>query len=70
MESRCFFTSTVYYIEGIPGAEALAAQKILATILRFNLKREYYELCGFERARMSLVLLSPNSLLLNDPWDK
>ena len=54
----------VYSAYRIPGAEALAAQKILAALLSYNLKREYYEMCGFVRARMSLVVVISISLLL------
>ena len=32
---------------GITGADDLAAQRILAALLRFNLKWKYSELCGF-----------------------
>ena len=42
----------VYSADGIPGAEALAAHKRLAALLSFKLNREYYELCGFMRARI------------------
>ena len=31
----------VYFVDRIPGAETLAAQKILSTLLSYNLKREY-----------------------------
>ena len=43
------FTPMVYSADGIPGAEALAAQKRLAALLSYKLKREYSEcaaLCG------------------------
>ena len=45
----------VYYADGIPGAEALAAQKILAALLSYKLKQEYSEMCGFVRERISLA---------------
>ena len=60
----------VYYADGIPGAEALAAQKRLAALLSYKLKREYSEMCGFVRARMSLAIVRYNSLLLRGPRDK
>ena len=60
----------VYSADGIPGAEALAAQKRLATLLSYNLKREYLEMCGFLKARMSLAIVRLNSLLLCGLWDK
>ena len=54
----------VYYADGIPGAEALDAQKRLAALLSYKLKREYSEMCGFVRASMSLEIVRSNSLLL------
>ena len=60
----------VYSAEGITGAETLAAQHILASLLRYKLKREYSEMCGFVRSRMSLVIVRSNSLLLCGPRDK
>ena len=60
----------VYSAYGITRAEALAAQKRLATLLSYKLKQEYSEMCGFVRARMSLAIVRSNSLLLRDPRDK
>ena len=60
----------VYSADGIPGAEALAAQKRLATLLSYKLKREYSEMCGFVRARMLLEIVRSNSLLLCGPCEK
>ena len=60
----------VYSADGIPGAEALAAQKRLAVLLSYKLKQEYYEMCGFVRARMSLAIVRSNSLLFRGPRDK
>ena len=59
-----------YSSEGIPGAEALATYKRLAALLRYNLKWEYSEMCGFVRARMSLAIVRSNSLLLCGPRGK
>ena len=64
LERRRTFTPMVYSRDGIPGAEALAAQKRLATLLSYKLKRENSEMCGFVRARMSLAIVRSNSLLL------
>ena len=47
LESRRTFTPMFYSAGGIPGAEALAAQKRLATLIRYKLKQEYSEMCGF-----------------------
>ena len=60
----------VYSVEGIPGAEALDAQKRLAALLNYKLKQEYSEMCGFVRARISLAIVRSNSLLLQGPCDK
>ena len=57
-------------VDGIPGVEALSVQKKLAAPLRYKLKQGYYEMCGFVRARMSLAILSSNSLLLPGPHSK
>ena len=59
----------VYSADGIPGAETLAAQKRLATLLSYKLKQEYSEMCAFVRARMSLAIVRSNSLLLWVPHD-
>ena len=40
LERRSTFTPMVYYADGIPGAEALAAQKRSAALLSYKLKRE------------------------------
>ena len=60
----------VYSTDGIPGAETLAAQKWLAALLSYRLKREYSEMCDFVQARMSLAIVRSNSLLLRGPLDK
>ena len=57
----------VYSEDGIPKVEALAAQKSLAALLSYKLKREYSEMCGFVQARMSLAIVRSNSLLLHGP---
>ena len=59
----------VYSVDRIPGAEALAVHNILAALISFKLKQEYSELCEFVRERMSLVIVSSNSLLLRGPQD-
>ena len=60
----------VYSADGIPGAEALAAQKRLAALLSYKLKQECSEMCGFVWARMLLAIVRSNSLLLHGPRDK
>ena len=70
LERRRTFTPMVYSAYGIPGAEALAAQKRLAALLCYKLKREYSEMYGFVRSRMSLAIVRSNSLLLRCYRDK
>ena len=60
----------VYSADGIPGAEALTAQKRLAALLSYKLKREYSEMCGFVWARMLLAIVRSDSLLLRGPRNK
>ena len=60
----------VYSADGISGDEALSAHYRLATLISYKLKREYSEICGFVRARMSLAIARSNSLLLRGPMDK
>ena len=70
LERRRTFTPMVYSEYRIPGVEALATQKRLAVLLSYKLKREYSEMCGFVRARMSLAIVRSNSLLLHGPRNK
>ena len=58
------FTPMLYSADGIPGAEALAAQNRLSALLRYKLKREYSEMYGFVQARKSLAIVGYYSLLL------
>ena len=57
----------VYSADGIPRVEALAAKKRLAALLSYKLKREYSEMCGSVRVRMSLAIVISKSLLLRGP---
>ena len=70
LEHRRTFNPMVYSADGIPRAEALAAQKRLAALLSNKLKREYSERCGFVREMMSLAIARSNSLLLCGLGDK
>ena len=70
LECRRTFTPMFYSADRIPGMEAFAAQKRLAALLSYKLKREYSEMCGFVRARMSLAIVRSNKLLLRVPHDK
>ena len=64
LEPRRSFTQMLYSAYGIPGTESVVPQQRLASLLSINLKREYLEMCGFVRARMSLEMVISNSLLL------
>ena len=70
LEHRRDFIPMVYSVDAIPGAEALAAQKRLAALLHYKLKRQYSEMCGFVQARMSLAIVKSTSLLLRSPREK
>ena len=64
------FTRMVYSTDRILIAEDLAYQKWLSALLSCKLKREYSEMCGFMRARMSIVMVRSDILLLRGPRDK
>ena len=42
----------VHSADEIPGTDDLAEQKRLTALLRYKLKQEYSEMCGFVRTRM------------------
>ena len=67
LDHRKPFTPMVYSVDVIPVADALAAQKRLAALLSYKLKREYSEMSGFVRERTSLAIVRSNSLLLRSP---
>ena len=52
LERRSTFTPMVYSADVIPRAEALSAQKRLATLLSYKLEREYTEMYDFVWMRM------------------
>ena len=60
LERRRTFTPMVYSVDIIPRAEDSAAQKILAALLSYNLKREYSEMCAFSQGLRSSRLLDLN----------
>ena len=68
LERRRYFTTMVYSTEIIPGVQSLVPHKRLAALISFKLKREYSELCGFLRVRMSLEIVRTNSLIIRIPW--
>ena len=70
LESRRYFTPMVYSADGIPGMEAVAAQRRLTSLLSNKLERENLEMCGFVRDRMSLAIVISNTLLICGTRDK
>ena len=70
LERRNYFTPMVYSTDGIPRTEAVAAHRRLALLRSSNIKREYLEMCGFVRDRMSLAIVRYNKLLLCGARDK
>ena len=58
------FTPTVYSADGIPGTEAVVAQRFISLLISNKLRQKYSEMCGFLRARMSLAILRSNTHLL------
>ena len=70
LERRPNFTTMIYSADRIPGEEALDTQKRLVALLKFKMKREHSELCGFVKARVYLGMVRSNSLILCDPGDK
>ena len=68
MKLRHYFTPMVYSVDGIPGMEAVAAQRRLALLLSNNLKREYLVMRGFVRSRMSLAIVRSNVARGNGGW--
>ena len=69
LERRRHFTPLVYSVQGVPGEETRAAEKRLAGHLAHRWKREYSEMCGYVRARMSLATARANTLLLRGARD-
>ena len=65
LERRRSFTPMMHSTDGIPGTEAVAAQRRLSLLLSNNLKQEYSEICVYVRARISLAVVRSNTLLLH-----
>ena len=70
MDRRSSFTKMVYSADGITGTEAVAAHRRLASLLSNKKNREYLEMCGFVRARVSLAIVRSNTLILRGARDK
>ena len=70
MDRRRYFTLMVYSVDGFTGTGDVAAHRRLASLFSNKLKREYSEMCGFVRARMSLAIVISKTLLLRGARDK
>ena len=55
-EARLHFPPLVYSVDGMEGKEAKAARKRLASKLAEKWHKEYSQVCGFLRARLSVAL--------------
>ena len=58
------FTPLVYSVDGLEGTEASAARKRLAARLAAKWGRQYSQICGFIRSRVSLALVRSTSRCL------
>jgi len=70
LERRRDFTPMVYTVDGMPGKEARAAEKKMASHLAAKWTRDYSEMCGYVRAQMSLNLIRANTELLRGSRDR
>ena len=70
LDCRCHLNPLLLSAEGITEKEAWASTWKIVSQLGFNLKREYYETCGFVQERMALDVVRSNTLLLRGPLDK
>jgi hypothetical protein len=62
-EQRKDFSPLVYSIDGMAGPKTRAAERRLAARFAWKWKREYSEMVGFVRTRMSLAVVRANSLM-------
>jgi hypothetical protein len=64
LDERKHFTPLVYSVDGVAGPETRGAEKRLAFHLAKKWNREYSEMCGYVRTRMSIAVVRSNTLLL------
>ena len=64
LERRKSFTPLVYSVDGLACKEARAFEKRVASLLASKWERQYSEMVGFVRARMSLAIVRSNTRLL------
>ena len=67
LAGRRQFTPLVFSVDGMPGAEALAAMKRLASSLATKWKQEYSAVSGYVRSRLMLAVLRGSNLCLRGP---
>ena len=67
---RRHFTPLVFSVDGLQGEETKAACCKLSRLLASKWKRDYSEVCGFVRSRLSLALVRATSLCLRGARDK
>ena len=64
LEAHMHFTPLVFSVDGLEGPEALAACKRLASRLAAKWNRNYAQVCGFVRSRLSFTLVRSTSRCL------
>ena len=64
LDQRRTFTPLAYSVDGMAGIEARAFEKRIASLLAAKWGREYSKLVGFVRAKMAMVVVRANTLLL------
>jgi len=69
LDARRHFTPLVFSVDGMMGTEAAAASKRLSSTLSKKWKREYSEVCGFVRSRLSVALVRSMSMCIRGARD-
>ena len=64
LERRRSFMPLVYSVDGMACKEAKAFEKRVASLMATKLDRQYSEMVGFVRGRMSLAVIRSNTMLL------
>ena len=59
----------MFSVDGLAAVEAAAATKRLSALLADKWQRQYSEVCGFVRSRLSLSLVRATSLCLRGARD-
>ena len=68
-ERRRDFTPLVFTVDGCGGVETNAAIKRLAALLAIKWRREYSEVCGYVKSRLSIALVRSASTCLRGSRD-